>query len=93
MSNKLVLSEMREKLTKELPNEKPNDEFFVENLYKPTIDRDWFLAQCQSAYNQIDKILNENSSFHKKNPIYLIGDKLVLLGNIRPILKITGQWP
>lgn len=41
------------------------NDHFVEDLYKDTIDDDWLKAQCISAINQINKLTDQESTFHK----------------------------
>lgn len=62
--NKQLLAGMQEKLSTVLEGAFKEGSF-AENLYKSEIDEDWFLAQCQSANNQINKILDANSKFHE----------------------------
>lgn len=61
--NKLVLKCMQSKLMERLSNKDIPPESFVRDLYKEKMDEDWLLAQCQSASNQINKILDQNSKF------------------------------
>ncbi|MDD4964892.1 MAG: hypothetical protein PHI11_13350 [Gallionella sp.] len=68
--NKQVLAGMQEKLSTVLEGAFKEGSF-AENLYKQKKDEDWFLAQCQSANNQINKILDAHSKFHKSYDCYL----------------------
>jgi len=77
--NKIVLAEMREKLEIVLSQNEIDNHSFVENLYKSTLDESWFIAQCQSACNQIRKILDVNSKFHEYYDQILMESDLLLL--------------
>lgn len=59
--NKFVLLTMQKRLLGLFPD--LNDEILVDDLYKSELDQAWLLAQCQSANNQINKILNDDSKF------------------------------
>lgn len=60
-NNKYILSMMQKKLINKFPA--LNDVLSIGNLYKSTMDEGWLLAQCQSANNQINKILDADSKF------------------------------
>lgn len=77
--NKSLLTSFLEKLTKELTENSQQTNLFVENLYKPKLDEDWFLAQCRSACNQIKKILDNDSTFHQYYDSVLVEADLLLL--------------
>lgn len=64
-NNKIILEEMKDKLTKKPFNKGLENTIFIESLYKSIHDKAWFQAQIQAAINQIDKLLNNNSNFHK----------------------------
>lgn len=75
--NKKTLSDLESKLKEYLSNKDiPN---FVSNLYSCNINQDWFNAQCLSACNQIDKVINSNSKFNEYYLSTLKEDNLILL--------------
>lgn len=75
--NKNTLSELKDRL-KEYLNDK-NILDFVSSLYSCNINHDWFNAQCLSACNQIEKVVNRHSKFNEYYLPILKEEDLVLL--------------
>lgn len=74
-----ILSELKETIEREFLKEKTPYNEFVKNLYSDRINEEWFLSQCQSICNQIEKLLSEDSWFNKFPCAFLTdNDKIIL---------------
>lgn len=94
--NLSVLQKIKERLITTFLNEELTNTDFVINLYKNDIDENWFIAQCKSACNQIDKITNEESKFNKFYSKSLTEQDYLrlsqeLLFDISELCQITGK--
>lgn len=75
--NKQMLCEIKSKLEDYLSDKTISD--FVISLYSCNIDNEWLNAQCFSACNQIEKIVNSNSKFNEYYLGILKEEDLILL--------------
>ncbi|WP_461535173.1 hypothetical protein [Spongorhabdus nitratireducens] len=75
--NKKTLSSVKLKLEDFLSDKETSD--YLTNLYSSEIDEDWLYAQCKSACNQIDKVIDENSQFNSYYSNILTESDLILL--------------
>lgn len=64
-NNKIILTQMRDKITTKFLQQSLPENIFIESLYKSKLDIEWLKAQCQAARNQINKIIDPKSNFHK----------------------------
>lgn len=78
-NNKIILTQMRDKLTTKFLQQPLLEDRFVENLYKSKLDSEWLIAQCQAACNQINKVVDQNSNFHRLYDLILKECDLILL--------------
>lgn len=75
--NKSNLISIKVKLENYLKNK--NISQYLSHLYSNDINEDWFDAQCKSACNQIEKVINEESKFNKYYKKILTEADLILL--------------
>lgn len=93
--NLSVLKELKETIEREFLKEEITDDAFVENLYSDDINDKWFLSQCQSICNQIEKIVNKDSKFNEfYSQILTDNDKIrlsqELICDISYLEQLTG---
>ena len=74
--NKSNLIGLKVKLENYL-NDKNTDQY-LSYLYSSDINQDWFEAQCKSACNQIEKVINKESKFNEYYQNILTENDLVL---------------
>lgn len=75
--NKSNLIGLKVKLENYLKNK--NTDQYLSHLYSGDINEGWFEAQCKSACNQIEKIVNGDSKFNEYYKNILTENDLVLL--------------
>ncbi len=74
-----ILSELKEAVEKKFLIDKIPYNEFVDNLYRDKNEEKWFLSQCQSICNQINKLLNKNSWINKYPSAFFTDNDRVML--------------
>lgn len=75
--NKLELINLKRELERYLHDK--NTDQYLSHLYSGYINQDWIEAQCKSACNQIDKVIDDNSKFNQFYKNALTEEDLSLL--------------
>jgi hypothetical protein len=64
-TNLVVLADLKECIENNFLNDTFSSDNFIKNLYSNNTNEEWFFAQYKSILNQIDKLINAKSTFHK----------------------------
>lgn len=72
-----VLSNIKKCIEDNFLDNSFSNEQFIKNLYSNNINKLWFQSQYKSILNQIDKLIDNNSTFHQFYDNILTNDDLV----------------